>query len=365
MERHLGQVCEHIATDSAEARVTQTGGHLGPVRFRLGDRWIEPFSVAPWHDESIGPENPPIIRVLRGDFFCLPFGGNSTPYNGEQHPVHGDTANVDWALAVNGALILSSLQTQTRPGKVRKEIALREGHSAVYSRHTVEMDGPMCFGHHAMLKFNSPGLVSVSSIAYGQVFPGQFEHPSQGGYSWLKPGARFYSLGEVPAIDGGLADLTRYPAREGFEDLVMVCADPSLDMAWTAVTFPEEGFVYFAIRDPKVLASTVLWHSNGGRHYPPWNGRHRGVLGVEDVTAYFHCGLAESVEPNPVQAAGFETSKLLSQDHPLDVRYVMGVAATPAGFGAVDSIAVENSQVILFSGNDRATAKCDVGFLTA
>jgi len=55
---------------------------------------------------------------------------------------------------------------------------------------------------------------------FGQVFPQAFERPENGGYSFLKPGAEFKSLDAVPAINGETADLTRYPARRGFEDLL-------------------------------------------------------------------------------------------------------------------------------------------------
>ncbi len=77
----------------------------------------------------------------------------------------------------------------------------------------------------------------------------------------------------------------------------MLTADPKLPFAWSAVTFPKEGNVYFALRDPRVLRHTLLWISNGGRHYPPWNGRHTDVMGIEDATSYFHYGLAESARP--------------------------------------------------------------------
>jgi hypothetical protein len=30
---------------------------------------------------------------------------------------------------------------------------------------------------------------------------------------------------------------------------------------------------------------TMLWHSNGGRDYAPWNGRNIGCLGVEEGAA--------------------------------------------------------------------------------
>ena len=59
-----------------DAALTEVGGHLGPVCFKLGNKVVQPYSVAPWATETISPTEPTIMRVLRGDFFCMPFGGN-------------------------------------------------------------------------------------------------------------------------------------------------------------------------------------------------------------------------------------------------------------------------------------------------
>ena len=118
----------------------------------------------------------------------------------------------------------------------------------------------------------------------------------------------------------------------------MMVSDPDLPFAWTTVTFPRERFAWFALKDPRVLAGTVLWISNGGRHYAPWSGRHSGVLGLEEVTAYFHHGLAESAKANPFSREGYPTCLRLSEGTPLVVRYIMGVTRIPAGFDRVISI---------------------------
>jgi hypothetical protein len=104
------------------------------------------------------------------------------------------------------------------------------------------------------------------------------------------------------------------------------------------VTFPDEGYVWFALKDPRVLRSTVLWISNGGRHYAPWSGRHVSVMGLEDVTAYFHMGLAESAAPNPFSKRGIATHFDLQAGTPLVINYIMGVAALPGKFDRVKSI---------------------------
>ncbi len=353
----LGQQSYRIGTDKVEAWITQTGGHVAPIKFELPTGTVEPFSVAPWAEED--PQIPAILKVLRGDFFCMPFGGNDAPFGTEQHPIHGETANEDWTVEETTQTgIKMSLDTKIRPAHVEKQVWTVPGQAAIYQRHIVsEAEGPMCFGHHAMLKFKTKGYVSVAPFAFGQVFPGQFEDPILGGYSSLKPGARFTSLSEVPSNDGTLADLTSYPAREGFEDLVMVYANPESLLGWTAVHFADERYIWFSLKDPRVLTGTVMWHSNGGRHYAPWSSRHRGVLGLEEVTSSFHWGLAGSVAESDARTEGFRTYVDLDPQRPLVVNTIMGVAAADGFLGPVADI-FRNSEGITLV--DASGTKIDV-----
>ena len=372
-----GQPSWHLASTEVEAFVTEMGGHLGPVTFDRKGRKLQPYSVAPWAEERIDPSLPPIIKALRGDFFCLPFGGNAIPFGREKHPVHGETSNARWRFrsleTKSGRSCLHlSLNPKVRPGRVDKRIWLVKGQNVDYSQHVVSgMSGPMNLGHHAMLKFpDAPGsgLVSTSRFVYGQVFPQAFELPENRGYSWLKPGAEFKSLEEVPSITGETTDLTRYPARRGFEDLVMLVNDVEAPFAWTAVSFPKERYVWFALKDPRLLRGTVFWLSNGGRHYPPWNSRHINVMGLEEVTSYFHLGLAESARRNPISRKGFPTCLALNPRKPLVVPYIMGIARIPAGFDRVASIrSARGHQAILLqsASGKKAEAVVDLSFLRA
>lgn len=337
-ETVFGQPSYKIESDSVTAWISELGGQLAPVRFQLPNGPVEPFSVAPWAEEDI--DLPPILKALRGDFFCLPFGGNDERYLGEKHPVHGETANLRWSLdsSTEGAVQMS-VDTTVRKGHVNKEIFVLPGQTAIYQRHTISgMSGPMSLGHHAMVRFRSPGFVSVSPFGFGQVFPAEFENPVQGGYSALKPGATFGDLTRVPALDGSFADLSHYPEREGFEDLVMVYSALGSTFAWTAVHFPEEGYVWYSLKDPRILTGTVLWHSNGGRHYSPWSGRHRGVLGLEEVTSSFHWGLAGSVGPSDANSAGYRTYVDLDPANSFVVSTIIGVAPSQPLSGPVANI---------------------------
>ena len=349
MRTVLTQPSWRLANTNMEVFVTENGGHLGPATFDRKGKAIQPLSVAPWVMEPTDRKLPKILKVLRGDFFCLPFGGNETPFRGEHHPVHGETANAQWKLeSLTKGHLHVSLRTKKRPRQVDKHIYLRDGHNAIYSRHVISgMKGAMNPGHHAMLAFpDTPGsgVISTSPFIYGQVFPGAFETPATGGYQSLIPGAEFSSLEQVPLLSGGMTDLTRYPARRGYEDLVILVGDPGFGPGWTAVTFPDQRYVWFAMKDSRMLRHTVLWLSNGGRHYPPWNGRHVNVMGLEEVTSYFHLGLAESARLNPLSAKGYPTCLTLNPNRETVINYIMAVAAIPRGFDKVAALETSPDQ---------------------
>lgn len=362
-----------ITSSTVEAYVTEQGGHLAPVVFDRAGRKIQPYSVAPWAEEKVDPAMPDILKVLRGDFFCLPFGGNAEAYKSEKHPVHGETANRKWRFEscekVDARTTLTlSMDTTIRKGRVDKQVSVVDGHNAVYCRHIISgMNGPMNVGHHATLKFHddpASGIVSFSPFRFGQVFPDQFEKPEERGYQSLKPGYEFAALNEVAMLTGQMTDISRYPARRGFEDLAMVMSDSNRDLAWTAVSFPKQRYVWFALKDPKVLAGTIMWISNGGRHGAPWNGRHVSVMGLEEVTSFFHVGLAASARKNPLNERGVPTALQLSAKKPTAINYIMAVAITPANFTGVRQIEADAKGCTLIAENGK-TCKCpiDVAFL--
>jgi hypothetical protein len=353
-----GQPSWPLRSSHVHAHLTRLGGHLGPVHFRLGRRTVAPLSIAPWAEEKLPREMPALLKALRGDFFCAPFGGNGTPWRGEQHPPHGETANAAWRLerlehAETQVTLRARLDLKVRPGRVTKTIILPEGSPVVGQSHEIAgARGPLSVGHHAMLRFPEEpgsGLIATSPFVRGQVLPTPFEDPAQRGYSSLQPGAEFTSLAEVPLATGGTTDLSVYPARRGFDDLVMITAAPDLPFAWNAVTFPTQRYVWFSLRDPGVLRHTIFWISNGGRHYAPWNGRHTGVLGLEDTTSYFHYGQAESAGANPLRRLGLPTTLTLDPRRSTTVRTLMGVAEVPARFGRVARIEPAPGGIVLVS----------------
>jgi hypothetical protein len=132
------------------------------------------------------------------------------------------------------------------------------------------------------------------------------------------------------------------------------------------VTYPEQRFVWFALRNPQQLASTLLWFSNGGRHFPPWNGRHVNVLGVEDITGFFHVGLAASCRPNLLSERGIPTCLAPDAEGRLSISYIQGVARVPAAFDRVATIEPQpaGGNVVLHAESGIAVeVRCHVDFL--
>ena len=369
---HQGQPSHRLESRHAAAYVTVQGGHLTPL-FRLAGREVAPYFVNPWWKEPVAAELDHLLRVLRGDFFCLPFGANAEPYEGMKHPAHGATANDCWegtgeGGAADGALALR-LPLPGGRGAVEKRIVLGTDSPLVYSEHLVSgWTGKAPAGYHAILQFpagENTGLIDLSPPLAAFTHDRPTEEPANRGYSLLKPGEEFRDPTRVPTVFGDTVDVTRYPQRFGFEDLLQFVSDPARELAWSAVTFPAEGYLYFQLKDPRVLASTLFWRSNGGRHYPPWSGRMRGVLGLEEVTTYFAYGMKPSVEPNPLSKKGWRTCLEFREEAPSAVRVIAGVAAVPAGFAGVKEISRKGGSAVLIEGKggEKLEVPCRTEFL--
>jgi hypothetical protein len=259
-------------------------------------------------------------------------------------PLHGETANTIWrgidcGATAAGSWLRLGVGLPLQGGSCEATTALVSGHPVIYQRHDFkELTGPINPGHHATLQFpciEGAGRLSFSPFVHARTYFEPVEQPREGGYSCLKPDVEISDLSKVLCADGSITDLARYPARRGFEDIAILCADPTRDLGWSAVTFPEQRFAWFALRNPRQLTCTLLWFSNGGRHYPPWNGRHVNVLGVEDMTGFFHVGLAASRRANRLSERGIRTCLDPGADGGLSIPYIQGVTRIPSDFDRV------------------------------
>ncbi len=353
-----GQSGWQFLSDEMEVFVTETGGHMAPVTFYRNTNPIRPYYISPWQGENLDLPVP-VLESLRGDFFCLPFGGNGEEYRKENHPPHGETAGSQWnfeSVKKKGDITTLSLSINTtvREGTVTKKLHLVEGHNVIYSDHHIDgFKGKTPLGHHATLAMpeeEGAFKISHSEIQFGYTNPTQFSNPANKEYQQLGINKKFSELAAVPSIFAGApkVDASRLPQKKGYADLVqLINSEPTgRKPAWLTAVRADEGWLWFSLKDSRVLNSTVIWMENGGRHGSPWLGRNNCV-GFEDVTAYFADGIKNSTDSNQLTKEGVQTAIELNGN--VNVRYIQGVARIPEGFSDVADVTFKGNEVTFIS----------------
>ena len=305
-------------------------GLLDGFTVKDGDQRISPLHRAPWvgTDEAMLPEAAPHIATLGGDFFCAPFAASE-----EGAPMHGWPANAPWTVVLQAEGVLRSvLSRPVRGATVIKELAVEDGHPFVYQRHVfIGGSGRLPVSNHANLSLLNGGLITTSPKRYWETPATPQESDPSRGRSALRYPAQSADPQAFPGTDGP-SDLTRYPWNPHHEDFVMGLEAPGHEMGWTAVTRPVEGDLYLSLRNARALPMTMLWHSNGGRDYAPWSGRHFGCLGVEEGAASHMLGLSTEADLTGPGAL------LLAPQGLAEVRHVIGAVAWPSGEGVADIV---------------------------
>lgn len=210
-------------------------------------------------------------------------------------------------------------------------------------------------GHHATLAADpgEPMNISTSAIAYAQTAPAPAEPYSGGEYYALLPVTEFSRLDAVPTRwkIPSETDCSVFPNRTGFVDIAAVFQQTPRDEnvpTWVAAVHRNKRYLWFSLKDPRVLPATVIWMENCGRHQPPWNGRNR-CIGLEDVCAYFANGVGESVTPNALNDRGIPTAVALGPDVPTEIRYIQGAVPVPRGFERVEEVRFSDRAAVFLS----------------
>jgi hypothetical protein len=282
------------------AEVQALGGMLGPLHFRLdAERDLQVMHVAPWAGTTDSLALPGILRRLRGEWPCVPFGRTDLPPDlppGWQNVEpddswpHGYSANHLWTCehASRERVCLAIDYPEDSP------VARIERHvQAVADAPALDMDLVIWprrslrlpAGLHPTFRLPHPG--GRVELELGR-HEGIFSYPSRsaGAITRLLPDCRSERLDAMAAV-GGALDLSRLPLSEDGEELVQVralsaspCAAPlslhyldydaHVGLWWDTARFPD----------------LMLWLSNRGRPEFPWQGRHV-ALGAEPVNSVF------------------------------------------------------------------------------
>lgn len=316
---------------------------------------IAPLHRAPWvgSGEAMPADAPPHLAQLGGDFFCAPFAATEGA-----SPLHGWPPNSPWSVVSHGSGQLRAVLDRPVMGaRLEKELTLRDGHPFVYQRHVfIGGEGRITVANHANVSVKNGALIRTSPKRHWETPKDPQESDPAMGRSALTYPAIADDPAGFPGRDGPV-DLTRYPWNPRHEDFVMGLEAPGHALGWTAVTRPVEGDLYLSLRDPRHLPMTMLWHSNGGRDYAPWSGRHMGCLGVEEGAAEHMLGLSGAAELTGPGAVS------LHADRTVEVRHVIGAIRWPGG-APVASVTLQEDgiEVTGADGTTRAVP-LDSGFL--
>lgn len=312
---------------------------------------------APWvgSDIVLPAGAPPHQARLEGDFFCAPFSDAS----GDSAPLHGWPANGLWEVNqhLDATTLHATLHQKVMGAIVTKNLTLVDGHPFLYQRHVFSGgNGEISAANHAMVSLPNGGLLRFSPKRWFETPDTAPETDPTRGRSSLHYPARSKDPESFPAKDGGVVDLTRYPFGPAHEDFVIAVEDPVSPLGWTAVTRPLEGDLYLSLRHPRQSPMTMLWHSNGGRDYAPWNSRHLGCLGIEDGIAW---PLLNGSAPFAFQAASLKLGPVSETD----LRHITGCVSWPSGEAVRDVVLTGNILTILGENGAKRAVPILGGFL--
>lgn len=334
----------HARSKLGELSFDPAIGNLRALAFRDSGRVLHPLATAPWVEEPGGdlPEDlAPLQRTLSGDFFCAPFGASDV----EPAPPHGWSANSPWSVTESGAqTVRAVLDRPVLGARLRKTLCLSANAPLLLQEHWIEGGtGALTAAHHPMVRF--AGTARYACSAKRAVLTPDV--PLEPGRARLLPGGSGLNIASVPGADGEPVDLSMLPIGKAHEDFVTLVEAEGSELGWSAVIREIENDIVFVLKDPSVLPVTMLWHSNGGRDYPPWNGRHRNVLGIEDGCAAGAAGHRAALGPNRVAATGVRTALPLAPGRTHRIAHAIGAIARPEGWSRVTDIRLSGDHLIL------------------
>lgn len=328
-----------FAWDRGEAEVQSLGAMLGPVQFRLDDgREVQPFAVAPWSDDRSAAHAalPPLLKRLRGEWPCVPFGMPEPPPNlpagwlperietrGYGSHFHGYSSNADWTLV------------DLEPNGIELQLTYPEDHPveqvsrtirSVAGRARIEMEFVIVTRRAAQLPiglhpvFSLPKVPGSAVLRFGaEARISTYPIAVEPGVSRLLPSVEDAPIRDVPTAEEGALDLSRLPLPFDTEELVLVT-----DHGGEAVlTLIDAGYSARLMWNPDDFVSCMLWLSNRGRSAYPWNGRFEAI-GIEPVTAPFDLGTdAAANSDNPLSRRGIRTARSFEAGERWTTRYAI------------------------------------------
>ena len=301
---------------------------------------VRPFYEAPWIGEP-GPVEPPLLAGMRNEFPCLPFGGlypddsvtdawapslvaqvaeADAPIVNSDLMLHGPCGAADWTFGesdAGGVTLTLDYPGDSPIARLERTVCAVPDAPAIDFTLSVTARRPCRrpIGVHPNLALPAvAGALELQpgAFAFGMVHPAGPEP----GVSRALSGAVFEDLSRVPLHSGGAAGFNRLPFAHDTEETLQLCGCDGT----VAIVDHERRCRYRLDWDAAILPSLLLWISNRGRAYAPWNGRNLCV-GVEPMAGAFDLGTRAALASNPINARGLPTALPLTPGAPVTLRY--------------------------------------------
>ena len=327
-----------------------SSGHLLDVCFHDEGRDIRPLHAAPWTADDL-PESIPLVnRRLSGDFLCAPFCEPDI----ESAPWHGWTANSAWRFIGNiagepgEATYRFELERRILGARVEKQLRFVDGQPILYQRHIFHGgEGALPVAHHTMLRTDTGLKLSFSPKRFGLTPQRVADENPTDGISTLTYPQVFTELSRLQTARGGTVDATLHPYAPRTEDHIYMFEAAGADLGWSAAVNRAEGYVFFALKNPKILPTTLLWVSNYGLETPPFSGRHGDCLGIEEICSNLALGHAASVAKNPLSDQGIPTALTLNNTGTMVIDHAFGCIAVGPDWREITAIERNDDGIIL------------------
>ncbi len=328
-----------LSWDFGSAEVQALGGMLGPVSLRLDDeRELDIMHVAPWASTTGAAALPGLLRRMRGEWPCVPFGRTDDPGPlpaGWQRTeasgdgwMHGYAANHRWtciAATPHRVHLAIDYPADSAIERIERVIAVDPHAAALDIRLSIWSRRPsrMPVGLHPTFRIPpTPGRVKVVLGEHAGIH--SYPSAAPGAVSRLLPDTRSPSLSAMAGVDGPL-DLGQLPLTMPTEELMQVRAlAPASEAPPFALHYLDYDACVGMWWDTAQLPDLMLWISNGGRINFPWMSRHLAI-GAEPVNSLFDLGrVARAPAGHPLAD---RLGVALRPDEPWHTRY--RIAAWP------------------------------------
>lgn len=304
---------------SLRAQASCAGGILTSLAWRDSrGADTEVLYQAPWLNEPAQDAAlPPLMRRLAGEWVGVPFGcvEHDDPLFLQDAP-HGLPVNGTWRLTEQTAHALQmrfDYPAHYPLAQLERRITLSGGGAAdfsltIYARETCRVP----VGLHPIFPFGGDaGDVTIQTHGGGMVYP----RATEPGISRLTPGARFTHLRAVPAGGDATCDISRLPLAYDSEEIVQLL-EPQGNVT---LSYAQRRLRVALSWDDRLLPHCLLWISNAGRRFSPWNGRNY-CLGVEPICSAWDLGPL-SLADNPITLNGTPTAVDLRAGEALTLTY--------------------------------------------